>query len=170
MGRRGPPPKPTALRVLSGNASKRRLNREEPTPPSGEISPPVWLEGQGLKVWEWLAPVLGDMAVLTTADPHSLGLLSDAYAEYIEHQAYLREHGRTYESRHLQMDTDGNTFERVIIRPRPEVGMMQDAWKRTRAGMQDFGLNPSARSRIRTADPKGEEDPFDAWRKRGNSS
>jgi hypothetical protein len=30
MGKRGPPPKPTALRVLSGNASKRRINHEEP--------------------------------------------------------------------------------------------------------------------------------------------
>jgi hypothetical protein len=32
MGRRGPPPQPTKLRLLSGNPGKRPLPRAEPQP------------------------------------------------------------------------------------------------------------------------------------------
>jgi P27 family predicted phage terminase small subunit len=170
MGRRGPPPKPSALRVLSGNASKRSINKSEPKPPTGSVAPPSWLSGGSLDAWDQIAPIVEGMKVLTVADAHSLALGCDAYAEVVELRAYLRENGRVYESRHFQMDADGNTFERVIIRPRPEVSMMQDAWKRARAMFQEFGLTPSSRSRIKTGEPQAEEDPFEAWVKRGSSN
>jgi len=39
---RGPPPKPTYLRILEGNPSKRPLNRNEPQPPPVEtLDPPI---------------------------------------------------------------------------------------------------------------------------------
>ena len=43
---RGPPPKPTYLRILEGNPSKRPLNRNEPQPPPVEtLDPPDYLGG-----------------------------------------------------------------------------------------------------------------------------
>ena len=163
MGRRGPPPKPTALKVLQGNPGKRRLNDSEPTPPPGPVSPPSWLTGKSRRAWRWIAPVLDAMGCLTTADPHALAMLCDAYGDYLDARTIIRDEGRTYESRHLQMDAAGNTFERVIIRARPEVAMMSDAWKRMRVLMQEFGMTPSSRSRIKTGAPAVEADPFDSW-------
>jgi len=166
MGRRGPAPKPTALKVLQGNPSKRAINREEPKPSAGAVAPPSWLDGLALEMWAQIAPIVEGMKVLTVADCHSLALGCDAYAEVVELRAYLREDGRTYESRHFQMDADGNTVERLIVRPQPEVAMLSDAWKRARAMMQEFGLTPASRSRIKTGAPAVEADPFEAWMKR----
>ena len=64
----GRPMKPTALKVVEGNPGKRPLNEAEPetVPASGD--PPAWLQENGRKVWEELAPVALEMGVLTKAD------------------------------------------------------------------------------------------------------
>src|SRR5579859_2336929 len=107
----GRPPKPTALKVLSGNPGKRALNQNEPTPPAGSISAPSWLRGRARTAWKWVAPVLEQMGVLSTADTHALALLCDAYAEYIECRAVVRRLGRTYESRIIKASTRRVTEE-----------------------------------------------------------
>ena len=55
---RGPPPKPTYLRILEGNPSKRPLNRNEPQPPPVEtLDPPDYLGGHARARLERHAPV-----------------------------------------------------------------------------------------------------------------
>ena len=122
MGRRGPPPKPTALKVLQGNPGHRALNEDEPAPPPpppGGIKPPWWLpawesqrDARGRKVrsrarrfWGQLAPILDQMGVLTTADPDSLAMLCDVLAEYVEAREIVRRYGMTYESQTMNAHT-----------------------------------------------------------------
>jgi P27 family predicted phage terminase small subunit len=169
MGKRGPPPTPTSIRLLRGNPSGRALNKDEPIPPEGVAKPPDWLTGRSKELWTRIAPILTRMKVLTSADPDALALLCDAYAEYLGARDVVRGEGATYESRQFQMDEAGNTVEKVMIRPRPEVAMAQDAWKRVRQMMQEFGLTPSSRSRIEVPGATEEADPFVAWRQRGSS-
>lgn len=182
---RGRPPTPTALKILRGNPGKRAINTDEPKPPRGEVKPPPWLKGRGRTAWKWIAPVLQQMGVLTTADPHALALLCDAYAEYIECRATVRKFGAVYESRVVKASTrrvdgdteldgdkpeglswddedfDGNDWS-VIIRPRPEVKMASDAWRRVQRMLTEFGLTPSSRSKVK-GEPEGEADPFEEW-------
>ena len=54
MGRRGPPPKPTRIRLLQGNPSKRPINKREPKPPDGSPRCPAWLSPEAKRTW---APV-----------------------------------------------------------------------------------------------------------------
>lgn len=170
MGRRGPAPDPTVVRLLKGNPGRRPLNKDEPVPPAGIAKPPQWLKGRSHQVWELLAPILARMKVLSSADAHALALLCDAYAEYLDARDVVRKDGATYESRHFQMDEAGHTVEKVMIRPRPEVAMAQDAWKRVRQMMQEFGLTPSSRSRIEIPGSIEEADPFAEWKRRGSGS
>lgn len=177
MGRRGPPPKPTALRQLTGNAGKRAMNKEEPLPPAGPIKVPTWLKGKGRTFWRQIEPLLVDMKVMTTADPQALALLCDVLAEYVEARALVRQYGMTYESHTVTAHTrrvlnaeedpydeedplDPNSVS-IMIRPRPEVRIASDAWRRARAMMQEFGLTPSARTRVK-GDAPDEEDDFGA--------
>ena len=74
MGRRGPPPKPTALKLLEGNPSKRPLRGEPLQPTPGRLACPTWLDREAKAEWRrivrvmppgWLTPV--DRSVLAMA-------------------------------------------------------------------------------------------------------
>jgi P27 family predicted phage terminase small subunit len=146
--------------------------------------------------------VLENMGVLTTADPHALALLCDAYAEYMDCRDIVRKHGATYESRVFKastrpVDHDGSDVEEelegqpqggallrrraavdddfdageysVIIRPRPEVKMASDAWRRMQRMLTEFGLTPSSRSKLDLPGKVEPDDPFAEW-ERGSRS
>jgi P27 family predicted phage terminase small subunit len=159
MGKRGPAPKPTQLKILEGNRSKRPLNRREPVPPAGKVAPPAWLLARGrdswaMKAWRRLAPRLQAMGVLTTVDTEALGLLCDTLALYLETSEVVAEKGATYRAR--------STTGRVIIKTRPEVAIAADAYKRVKSMMAEFGLTPSARSRVVTTKAES-RDPFEEF-------
>lgn len=149
----GRPPKPTALKILQGTARRDRLNPDEPQPPLlVEARPPSWLKGRARKGWQELAPVLLEMRVLTVGDRAALGLLCDAYGEYLELRETVRRVGRTY-----TMITESGS---EMVMARPEVNMMTDAWRRSMAAMQQFGLTPSSRSKV-SAKEAEQRDPFE---------
>jgi phage terminase small subunit len=68
MGHRGPPKKPTALRLLNNNAGKRLLNLDEPQFQESEAQPPeeVLEDAIALKEWQKRAPELIDKGLLCT--------------------------------------------------------------------------------------------------------
>lgn len=98
--------------------------------------------------------MLEEMGVLTTADPHALAMLCDAYAEYLECRQIVTNVGRTYTTTTQQGDT--------MIRPRPEVAMASDAWRRVQRMLTEFGMTPSSRSKVKGS-PREERDPFEEW-------
>jgi phage terminase small subunit len=128
------PPKPTALKVLQGTTRADRANPAEPKPAVG-AAPPPWLPryGPARAAWRRLAPILTQMRVLTTADAEALGLACMALAEFLEAQS------------------DASSWRRGDA-----------AWKRYLAVLRDFGMTPSARTRV-TAAPEEEADPLEAW-------
>lgn len=76
MGKRGPQPKPTNLRVLHGDR-KDRINDGEPQP-SDAVAPPAWLSDDALEVWGRFAPDLARKGVLTSWDVEAFGSFCDA--------------------------------------------------------------------------------------------
>ena len=58
MGRRGPPPKPTHIRLLEGNPSKRPINRREPQPEKGAPPCPRWLTAEARVAWKRITALL----------------------------------------------------------------------------------------------------------------
>ena len=161
-GQQGRKPLPTQVKVLRGTARPDRANKGEPLPPPGIALPPGWLKKRELKIWGELAPLLERMGVLTTADPHALAILCDAYAEYIAARNKVRRLGSTY-----QTETATGS---IAHHARPEVAMAADAWRRVKMMLAEFGLTPSGRSRISVPKSSGEEDPVEKWLKDGNHS
>lgn len=69
MGKRGPKPLPTALRLAKGTPSHHRQNDAEPElPPPNDRTPPPTLAGLGLVEWHLNIDALIDKGVLTQAD------------------------------------------------------------------------------------------------------
>ena len=63
----GPPPKPTALRVLHGSR-KGKGKKGEPKPEGASLDPPKWLRREGKVVWREYAPKLHTLGLLTELD------------------------------------------------------------------------------------------------------
>ena len=161
MSRPGPPPKPTILKILSGNPGKRRLNLDEPRPPKSSGHRPVWLKGVARKTWDILHPLLSGMRVMTMADELALTMLCDVWAEWrAAREIIIRKHA-TYES--------ATKLGHRIIRVRPEVRIASDASRRLRVMLSDFGLSPAARSRIQVS-ADYTEDSMAKFLKRGKDA
>ena len=147
MGRRGPAPKPTALKRALGNPGKRALNEHEPvppSPPSGEVAPPTRLSERAKEIWADLSPLITAMGCLTTVDVGAFGRYCEGLVIYLRLQAFVEANGTTY----VLKDEQGKP-RRVVKFPEAEE---LRHWTKTLCQFEDrFGLNPSARSRIRLA-------------------
>lgn len=139
----GRPRKPTALKLVEGNAGKRGLPQGEPEPDVlQDLSPPPHLAPRSAEVWRELAPMLRRMGVLTVADVVALEMLCDAVADY-----------------RLARQELGDDF---VVRSAKGSDMLnqwlvakQLSSKRAEAFMGKFGMDPVARSRV-LIDPQGD--------------
>ena len=74
MGKRGPRPMPTHLRLLRGNPSKEPLNKNEPQPTIDPEIPdvPEFLTGYAADEWCRVSEELYRLKLLTSVDTHTL--------------------------------------------------------------------------------------------------
>lgn len=92
MGKRGPPRKPTELKLLQGvPGGAHKLNKHEAKPqklngskPSRELSP------EAKKVWRRMAPKLEVLGLLTNLDVEAFGRYCELSARYSECVKRLR--------------------------------------------------------------------------------
>ena len=78
MGRRGPRPAPTALKVLRGERRPSRVNYRAPKPLPNLPVKPADLPPQAGATWDLVIGELGHTGVLTALDGLVLRLLADA--------------------------------------------------------------------------------------------
>jgi P27 family predicted phage terminase small subunit len=141
MGKRGPRPQPTKLKVLRGNPGCRRLNQQEPEPPHDGVVMPSHLGSVAQEKWRHLLPLLQAVKVMTRADVEALARYCDTYEWWLATRAKLRTEGDTY-----PILNDAGQVK--YIAQRPEVSIAHKLAAQLRQLEQDFGLNPSARSSL----------------------
>ena len=152
MGKRGPVPKPTALRVVEGDPShhkKRSPGRIEPTGKADRLVTPPWLGRYAKARFQQLAPQLRDLGITLRLDRDILAAYCDALARFKVIKTELDRVGYTY--------TTDSGMRRVV----PEYAILE----RERAAFVRFGaelgIGPASRTRL-TVDEEGEEDEFEA--------
>jgi P27 family predicted phage terminase small subunit len=144
MGSRGPAPKPTALKQLQGNPGKRALPKGEPRPAVRLPSAPRWLGKEAKREWRRLAKGLVELGMLTELDAVALGMLCESLVQYREAAEVVAEEGM------LARSDKGNLYQH------PAVGIMNSVRSDVLRWAREFGMTPSARSRI-VVDAPGEE-------------
>ena len=150
VGRR---PKPTALKLVTGNAGKRALNKTEPKPRREIPSCPAHLDDSGKVAWGRLSVLLDRMGVLTEADSFALERLCDCYADILACRILIERDGRTYET----VDQGGNT----LIKNNPAVNQLRAADSQFKSYLVEFGLTPAARSKVHAIpDDDDKKDPL----------
>ena len=150
MSTPGRKPKPTALKILEGNPGGRKLNENEPKPRPLVPDCPRWLSGKARKVWEKLAPMLGNMGVLTEADEIALAVTCSLYARYKDLERIIDKKGYTGKS--------SKSGKRAM----PELAMSRDCLRLLKSFLSEFGLTPSSRSRINLTPPEN-DDPLEKY-------
>ena len=126
----GRKPKPTAVKKLEGNPGKRKLNTKEPMPGKGMPDCPKWLLPEAKEEWNRLCEKLNQMGVLTEIDRAAFAAYCQSYARWKEAQEHINSEGATYE-----------TEKRLMM-----------------SAASEFGLTPSARSRIMAASSANKND------------
>ena len=144
---RGRRPKPTRLKILSGNPGKRALNMNEPKPDPEIPECPVELGPVARKEWDRLVVQLGALRLLTQLDRAALAAYCGAYGMWAEATEAIQKYGTMVKS------PTGYPVQSpyVSIANRQAEIMMRIA--------SEFGFTPASRSRI-SAPPPQEADLF----------
>lgn len=150
----GPPRTPTALRLVKGNPSKRAINKNEPKPPSGVPPIPKHFNKQEKYWFKRVGEELDCANVITKLDGMALELLIGAYVEWRKHRDVIDQVGETYNVTNMQGET--------LVKAHPRVVMMEKAWMRVHRMLSEFGMTPSARSKV-SSEGKGEADPLEEF-------
>jgi len=151
----GRKPNPTYLNVVKGNPGKRPRNKNEPKPTAaGSPKPPAHLSKVAKEAWTECAKMLLACNIFMDIDQLAFEQCCEAYAELI----YLREDISDNGNVQVVITQTGSRVEKA----RPQVAMYSDADRRFRAWCSEFGLTPSARTRLSVKKPEA-SDPSEAY-------
>ncbi len=144
MGRRGPLPEPTRLKVLKGGSkhTHRPLPVHEPQPAMLLPSrPPAVLRGEAATLWRRLAPRLHRLGLLTELDQEALVLLCSSWARWCQAEAAVQR----------SLEASGR-FNRLKV-------LIANRYAAQFRGLAaEFGLSPAARVRLASGSDSGTDD------------
>ncbi len=160
MGKRGPHPEPTKLKVLKGNPGHRPLNEDEPQPLRAIPDCPSRLTEDERQIWDQVARKLFDMGVLTEIDDLALSVFCEYFSEYRKLSDQVKKTGafiKVKNGTETKTLVDPQTGEKVqrevdrfVLQRSPIAGARDQAWAIAAKILADFGMNPSARSHLKT--------------------
>lgn len=136
MGTRGPAPQPTALKKAKGYPGKRPLNRDEPTPKIEAPKPPGHLSRFAKREWKRISPLLVQYGLLSRLDRSALAMYCQAYGRWKKAEKELKDDGEVVVSHHAQSYQS------------PWLSIANKAMDQMNKAIAEFGLSPSARTRI----------------------
>lgn len=147
MGRRGPPPKPTAQKKLEGTYRKDRDPSAggEFTPPPGVPVRPKWLDKEACAEWNRVVPLLLEGKVLTALDGGALERYCVAHSNWVKAQRDVQKNGVVMLSKFGPMTN-------------PNVRIAKDERAAAKQLAQELGLSPSARTRVKVTAKAPEQD------------
>lgn len=168
MKKRGPAPKPTKLKVLAGNPGKRKLNQEEPEPALVEKAPPpAHLPEYAKEAWKEIVPELCRLKLLTVVDMIGLEMCCMAYQRWRENEDWVTKYGGTivYRAEPTEQEKKENKPGKIrSVQQAPQVWSAKSAFEQYKNMMAEFGLSPSARTRLSVSGGKKEIDNADLER------
>lgn len=145
MGKRGFAPKPTRIEELQGRPGKRPVNRKEPQPAQGPMPrAPHWLSEEAKREWRRVARQLHAIGLLTTLDGDALAMYCETLATWKRAEGQVRAKGEVVKT------TNGNIIQN------PYLAIANRAKRDALVLMREFGMTPSARTRISVEKPEGE--------------
>lgn len=146
--RPGPRNKPTALRLVEGNRSKRPIPENEPefAIPTDMPDAPPFLDPLAREEWDRVAPELYGIGLLTIPDTGTLAAYCMSYSRWRAAEEALQREAKTNDKAlhgaALIKTKEGNLIQH------PLVGVANMARRDMVRFAAEFGLTPSARANL----------------------
>lgn len=126
---------PTALKIVKGTQRKCRLNPDEPAPGADNLAPPDYISREALKHWPIIVTMLKDAGVASDMDAMALCALCEAVTTWVQATTEVRKHGLITEGKYGPCAN-------------PSIKISNDASDRMMRILIEFGMTPSARSKV----------------------
>lgn len=152
MAKRGPPPTPTALKLLRGNPGKRKLNDEEPQPDGRPVCP-SWLLPEAKRKWRNLIPQLRVLGVATKIDGDALAQYCQVWARWKEAEEFIAKHGSVISIR----DDEGVVKYLTQV---PQVAIARHLLAIMQRLQCEYGMTASARSQLHVEQAPARQSEF----------
>lgn len=161
MGRRGPRPKPSAIKEFQGNPGKRALPKNEPKPPLALPPSPKMLDVTARAEWKRVAKILHGVRVLTEADLATLKGYCVNFSRACEAEVLVNKEGVVI----TEMRGSGeNTYS--ISKENPAFTAGLKARRQMLEFARELGLTPASRTKIQSAPPPDDGAPLEQLRSR----
>lgn len=154
---RGRKPQPTQLKVIRGNPGKRPLPEDEPEVDPEIPDPPPHLNEDALEEWRKITVQLYDAGILTGIDRAALASYCQAYGRWAQAERAINR----------MAENDPNTKSLLVKSAKgnpmsnPLIGVANKAMGDMMKYAIEFGMTPSARSRIKVNEKiSRSENPF----------
>lgn len=154
---RGAKPKPTALKLITGNPGKRELPKDEPKAVGELTTCPDFVSEEARGYWDYVTGlILSVPGVSKRPDETAAALLCQAMADFVEAGEALVDNGGSYQD--VETKAGG-----VMTRIHPAVGVRQTAFAQIMKICAEFGLTPSSRTRLKADLGEGKKNPNDKY-------
>jgi P27 family predicted phage terminase small subunit len=149
---RGRRPKPTHLKLVTGNPGKRPINEREPVPARALPTSPPELNDDAKLEWVRVSEELYRIGLLTDIDRGTLAAYCQAYGRWMQAERAISEMAKrdTLTGGLMIKTSNGNAVQNPLI------GTANKAMSDMVRYAAEFGMTPSARSRIHGEAPDGE--------------
>jgi len=149
----GRKPKPTHLKLVTGNPGKRAVKPDAIQPPVRQrvLAPPAHLSREAKAEWKRLSPMLTKLGILSDLDRGAFAAYCQAYGRWKMAEDALHDLRQKDESGFAGMlvtTKAGNTIQN------PLVGIANRAMDMMVKYAAEFGFTPSARTRVQDAAPQ----------------
>lgn len=151
----GPPPKPTHLKLVTGNPGKRRLNANEPKPDLSIPRVPPHLSDNAKVEWGRISDELLKLGLMTNIDRAALAAYCQAWSDWVEAEGQLQKFGKVVRSPAKTLTRTDPKTGKVETEtsggypmPSPFLAIRNKALDLMRQFLTEFGMTPASRSRI----------------------
>jgi phage terminase small subunit len=159
VGLRGPPPKPTRMRILEGNRGRRPLPANEPQYPAGVPERPSSMSAGGRKIWDTLVSEMAASGVLRTVDALALMQLCEDQAMLDTLRKGMAEMTReiSKKAKEKKMELPGGPLIQLsrTIEGRRTLSTIRELSAQIIVQRREFGLTPASNGRVQTTGGPG---------------
>lgn len=150
-------PKPTHLKVITGNPGKRSLPENEPKPHPTSPQCPGDIDTQAKKTWHRLAPKLERLGLLSEIDGDAFAHLCQIRSRLIAIHNFIKNKNKSLVQVTERPAPDGGVI--MEFKPSAYVVMEKQYYQLFRMYAAEFGLSPRGRAglSVGTKEDDGED-------------